>query len=152
MTSSQKPNQNTHDASGENAQVDAIIKQVDRLDNGEKHAVMQTLEMYSGPIPHPESLAQYDRIYPGAGKLIIDNGVAESQHRRQLETNSLTYTRNDRRRRDWMGFVIGVIGVFAGAWLIHEGHAVVGTALSGGTIVILVGMFLGADTSVTQHR
>lgn len=148
------PNPTTQDSSSPQVKADVaeIIQKVDKLDHEEKHAVMQTLEMYSGPIPHPEILAQYDKIDPGAAKLIIENGVKESEHRRSLERNSLTYTRNDRRRHDWMGFAIGVLGIAAGAWLIHEGHTVVGTALSGGTIVVLVGMFLGDSSNGSKDE
>lgn len=45
--------------------------------------------MYSGPIPAPHFLKEYDEMDPGAAKQIIDNGVEESHHRRQMESRIL---------------------------------------------------------------
>lgn len=51
-----------------------------------KDEIIAHLEMYRGPIPHPDILEGYQKLYPNAAKEIIDNGVDESKHRRKLET------------------------------------------------------------------
>ena len=65
-----------------------IIDQVKKLPISEEKQkdIIATMEMYSGPIPHPKILAGYQALYPDAVKEIIENGLDESRHRRQLET------------------------------------------------------------------
>lgn len=65
-----------------------IIDQVKKLPLSEKQQedIIATMEMYSGPIPHPKILAGYQALYPNAAKKIIENGLDESRHRRHLET------------------------------------------------------------------
>lgn len=48
------------------------------LPPAQQQMAMAKLEMYSGPIPHPDILKQYDEINPGAAQLIIKNGVKNS--------------------------------------------------------------------------
>lgn len=38
---------------------------------------------FRGPMPPPEHLAQYDRIVPGAGRLIVEEFQMNSQHARE---------------------------------------------------------------------
>lgn len=129
-----------------------IVDAVTKLDNQEQQQVIAKLDMYAGPIPHPDILARYEELDPGAAKKIIDNGVEESVHRRELEDKSMEYTRSDKRRRDWMGFIIGILGMAFSALLLHEGHPVVGSLFAGGSLVVLVGMFLGeSKASVTNE-
>ena len=46
--------------------------------------VHQTQE-YSGDIPHPDILAGFDRLVPGAAARLVDAALAETDHRRRLE-------------------------------------------------------------------
>lgn len=132
---------------GEQQSVDKVVDHVKRLPRNEQHQVMQKLEMFSGPIPAPHILKQYDEMDPGAAKQIIDNGVEESHHRRQMESKMLEMSRKRKIRRDWMGFVIGITSILVGAFLIYKDHYVVGTIFSGISILGLVGQFLGDDST-----
>lgn len=132
---------------GEQQSVDKVVDHVKRLPRNEQHQVMQKLEMFSGPIPAPHILKQYDEMDPGAAKQIIDNGVEESHHRRQMESKMLEMSRKRKIRRDWMGFVIGITSILVGAFLIYKDHYVVGTIFSGISILGLVGQFLGDDAT-----
>jgi uncharacterized membrane protein len=40
---------------------------------------------FEGPVPHPEILAGYDRISPGAASKIIEMARIQAEHRQQLE-------------------------------------------------------------------
>lgn len=123
-------------------QVDNVVDHIEKLPPKQQQMAMAKLEMYSGPIPHPDILEKYEKLYPGAAKSIIDNGVTESSHRRELEDKTIEYTRRDRKRRDWMGFIIGLVIIVVGALLIYLGHVVTGTILSGASALGLVGLFV----------
>lgn len=122
-----------------------------RLPQEEQHEVMQKLEMYSGPIPAPHILEQYDKMDPGAAKQIIDNGVEESHHRRQMESKILEDQKKTRFRRDWMGFLIGILSICVGGFLIYKDHYVVGSIFSGVSVLGLVGLFLGEQTDQQEE-
>jgi uncharacterized membrane protein len=68
-----------------------VIEAVKKSDIPEpkKEEVIATMEMYNGPIPHPDILAGFDKLDKGAAKKIIDNGIAESLHRRKMENRLL---------------------------------------------------------------
>lgn len=131
----------------------AVEEAVDRVRNlppKEQEMAISKLEMYSGPIPHPDILKKYNELDPGAAKLIIENGVEESRYRRELEDKALEYQRRDVKRRDIMGFTIGVMIISVGAFLIYKGHTVVGTVLSGVSAIGLVSLFIG-DSSQNEN-
>ena len=132
-------------------QVDEIVDHVKRLPEQQQQQTIAKLEMHSGPIPTPSILKEYDNLDPGAAKLIIENGVEESKHRRDMESKSLEYTRRDRKRRDWMGFSFGLVGIVFGGLLIQRGHTIPGTVFSGVSLAMLVGLFLGNPDEVINN-
>lgn len=42
-------------------------------------------KMWSGPLPSPSDLQDFDHVVPGSGAKIIDSFVDQGKHRRQLE-------------------------------------------------------------------
>lgn len=52
--------------------VDQVVDKVNKMPDDQKEITMSKLEMYSGPIPHPRYLEQYENLDPGAAKLIIE--------------------------------------------------------------------------------
>lgn len=129
-----------NDLQSSKVNVDEVIDSVKKLPREEQEMAISKLEMYSGPIPHPDILEKYDELDPGAAKLIIENGVKESEHRRKLEVQAMNYTAKDSKRREWMGFFLGIIIILVGALLIYLGHTITGTVLSG---ISAVSLFVG---------
>ena|SRR2546429_9443891 len=43
-------------------------------------------EVYSGALPHPKHLAEYDEIVPGYAKKILDKAMEQTDHRIDIET------------------------------------------------------------------
>jgi len=136
----------------DNNEVDATVGHIEKLAPKQRDKVISKLEMYSGPIPHPDILKKYNDIYSGAAQEIIDNGVEESVHRRSMESEYLKQDTIRKHRRDWMGFFIGIIGIVFGFYLLYLGHTVVGTIFSGGTLVTLVSVFASNSSSDTSEK
>lgn len=136
----------------EDQAVKKAVNHIERLPHEQQQLVMSKLEMYSGPIPHPDILKKYDEMDPGAAKQIIDNGVTESEHRRDLESKSLEYARRDRKRRDWMGLAVALAIILVGAFLIFLGHTITGTVLSGVSAIAMVGLFLDNDSKSSNSK
>lgn len=127
-------------------EVGEILDKVDRLGPEQKEQAMLTLEMHYGPIPHPEILKKYEELDKGAAKLIIENGVQESVHRREMEKSFFKKSERDKKRGQYLGFLIGTIVISGGVWLINGGHAITGTLLSGTSLLGLVGSFTSNES------
>ena len=131
-----------------------IIDQVKKLplSNDEKNNIIATIDMYSGPIPHPKILAGYEALDHGAAKEIIDNGIAESKHRRELET-----ARQKRRGRlAWVSMmilaIVCIMFMLGSFYLIMNNHKVIGSIFGGSSFLIFVGYFFNYIDKLTSNN
>lgn len=118
------------------------------------HLIVEKSEhRFSGPLPPPDLLRQYDAIVPDAANRIIAMAEGQAAHRRQLEDRATDAIiedtraeRLERKRGQFYGFTIGITGITAGALIVifanNSVGIIAGTALSGGTIVTLVSIFV----------
>lgn len=124
-------------------QLDPVLQNLPKVQREQVLAKITTViqtEVFSGPLPHPRHLAQYDQIIPnGAERIlqmterVIDHNIASSNDR---------VARDDKYRR--LGMVLGFIsfGVIIGAAV---GVGVYGhTVLSG---LLLASGVIGAVTA-----
>ena len=80
---------------------------------GQVAVTMSRQEYYSGPLPHPDILASYDRLVPGAAERMISLVEKQADHRMDLER---TVVRGDNRRAD-IGLVAGIVATFTAMFL-----------------------------------
>jgi len=97
---------------------------------------------YSGPIPPPDMLQQYDEIYPGLSKQIVDNAFSETTHRQGLEKDVVPHELSRLKRGQWFGFVIAILGIAAAVYLGAIGQTTVAAVLGGSTVLGLVTVFV----------
>lgn len=87
------------------------------------------LSTYSGPLPPPEHLAEYERIVPGAGKKMFEMVENEQRIRATVLEGGV---KNDRRRIDGAILLgIGVLGIAAFATYLGEPIIAVPLGLAG---------------------
>ncbi|EOA3017618.1 DUF2335 domain-containing protein [Enterococcus faecalis] len=123
-------------------EVEEILDDLPKIER-EKIESLIIRQSYSGPLPSPRLLKEFDEVEKGAAKKIIDNYLAESEHRRGLENKSLEYSARDVKMGAWFGFILGLIGLLGGfSVLLFTNHAIAGSILSGGSLVALVALFL----------
>jgi uncharacterized membrane protein len=107
---------------------------------------------FSGPIPPPELLKQYNDIIPDGANRILTMAEKQSAHRIELEK---TVIRGDDRRANLglvCGFVFGAIVVYLSYLLIRDGHDVAGATLGTADLVALVGTFIYGTRARRQER
>lgn len=111
-----------------------------------RSVVMQSMrlvaEQYSGPIPHHSHLKGYESVYPGAAKLIIDNAIEESVHRRKTNTLIITEGYAQQRRGQNYGLIVALSFLALSVLVILLGYPVAGTILGSVDLVALVGVFV----------
>lgn len=104
---------------------------------------------YSGPLPPATEFAHYEDVYPGAAKIILNMAVDEQTHRHALEqatTQSMisdsVLERREIKRSQWMAFVVVVLMVGTGGFLVYSGHPKAGSLITGATLVGVISAFL----------
>ncbi|MHC9533126.1 DUF2335 domain-containing protein [Dellaglioa sp. L3N] len=131
-----------------------ILDQVKNLpiSENEKEDIIATMEMYSGPIPHPKILAGYQALYPDAAEKIIENGLEESRHRRTLET-----ARQKRRGNlAWASMIIltivCVVFMIFSFELIMTGHTAIGSVFGAGSFLTFLGTLVNNVTILSGNN
>lgn len=131
----------------DNEEVVEVLDKLDRLDPEEKETVIATMEMYRGPIPHPNILEGYEKLHPGAAEKIINNGIGESEHRREMENKMLKQHSKEFSTKYYLAFILCIIFLLASFYLILEGHVITGSVFAGTSFLVTIGTFLGNNNT-----
>lgn len=103
---------------------------------------MQATVEYSGPMPSPQVMRGYAEIYPGAPEQLFAQFKAEQEHRHNWENNALEATKSERKRKDCLAALSGVLGIGFSCFLAYLGAhvasavVVVLLVLGGGAIML----------------
>ena len=97
---------------------------------------------YSGPLPPPVLLGQYDQVLPGCAERIVQLTEKQSSHRQELEALVIRANIRHRSVAMWLSFVVMLVFGYWGYSLILQGHSAVGL-----TQVILA-LLAPASTSI----
>lgn len=98
-------------------------------------AALVTQEHFSGPLPPPSILRQYDEVLPGAAERLIAMAEREQQFSHDIAKSSLQ-AEVDESRRGSRGALIVSISAFAASVLLGLVGAHVAAATVGGTTVV----------------
>ena len=100
---------------------------------GQQVQLNQFLARYSGPIPPPVVLKEYEEINPGLAEKIFLMAENEILHRQKLENEMLKadiaisnkileINSKEVKRGQYLGFLIGTVAIAAGAITSIMGH------------------------------
>jgi uncharacterized membrane protein len=103
-------------------------------------AVMVRQETFSGPLPPPEILGQYNEIVPGLADRIVKMAESQSSHRQKLESRVVWFDGIRTMFGLIFGLVVALAGIVGGAELILGGHSLTGLA----SILLPLGAIVGA--------
>lgn len=94
----------------------------------EQRIVQQSMQAFSGPLPPPAMLAQYNDILPNGAERIMQMAERQQEHRHSLEKRVVNSNTFDQRLGLCLGFIIMMSVAGAGVWLISSGRDAAGTA------------------------
>jgi uncharacterized membrane protein len=97
---------------------------------------------FSGPIPPPALLKQYDEISPGFADRILSQAESQSKHRQDLERHHLESGTKAELRGQIMAFVLAAGTILGGMYLILQDKEVLGGAAIIAAIASLAGVFV----------
>jgi uncharacterized membrane protein len=97
---------------------------------------------FSGPLPPPEMLRQYNEIAPGMAERIVAMAEEQSSHRRTLEKKVVFGNELRAHIGQWMAFAISLAGIGAGVYLIMHDKPTEGLVSIFGPLAAVVGIFI----------
>lgn len=106
-------------------------------------------EEFSGPLPHPRTLAEYDEALPGLAERLVTAWEEESRHRRSIELEAVGMDKKLVGNEVFLSrlgmasaFVLALVFLGAAVWLVLAGHEVAGTVLGSFDLVALASVFI----------
>jgi len=109
-------------------------------------------QSFSGPLPSPDILRQFNDVVPGAAERIIKMAEEQSAHRKELEKSVIN---SDITRSKWgqiLGFIIAISGLAVSAIVGVYGNAYAGGIIGVGTLASLVGVFMYGSKTRSKER
>ncbi len=107
------------------------------------------VKAYSGPVPSPEVLEQYEQIAPGFAERLLSMAEQEQAHRHECERRALEQNIENHQARNreiargqHYGLAIGLTAIAAGSALAFNGHGLPGGFIGTGGVIGLVVAFL----------
>jgi uncharacterized membrane protein len=97
---------------------------------------------WSGPLPPPAALDEFNRIVPGGAERIFAQFEAEGTHRRQLEQRQSRFVVRDVHVGQFLAGLFAMSGLAVSALAIYYDKPWAATIIGGGTIAPIVYAFL----------
>ncbi|MFH1187948.1 MAG: DUF2335 domain-containing protein [bacterium] len=107
---------------------------------------------FSGPLPHPFILQEYDKIIPGAAERILKMAEEQSKHRKTLEVKVIESDINNSKLGLIFGLIIGLAGIGGSVVASIYGRQIISGILGVGTIGSLVGVFVYGSQQRKNER
>src|SRR3989344_1868165 len=101
---------------------------------------MEVRTSFSGPLPPPEILRDYEHVLPGLADRVVRMAENQSVHRQRLESRVIWFDGIRSSLGLVFGLIIALAGIIAGAYLILSGNSTAGLA----SLIIPLGVIIGA--------
>lgn len=99
-------------------------------------------ESFSGPLPKPAILQEYEAVLSGAADRILRMAEKQAEHRQLLEKTVIFGDSKRANRGLWAGFIVALCALGGAVFLVYTGHGVYGAILGSVDIVSLASVFV----------
>jgi uncharacterized membrane protein len=113
-------------------------------------------EQYSGPLPPPRLLKEFEEAVPGSAGKILDNWRDEGLHRRQLEKDESQSARDGlltqlsyQARGQWCALTVALAGFGLAGYALQTGNPAAAAVISVTNLTGIVTIFL---TGVAKRK
>lgn len=110
------------------------------------------LEQYSGPIPPPDLLRQYDELIEGGAERIFNAFESQTRHRMGIESAVVFGNEGRANRGQWMAYSLALVILTLGSIMIFTGREEAGVAMITVDLVGLVAVFITSKRSQRLER
>jgi uncharacterized membrane protein len=108
--------------------------------------------MFAGPLPPPEAFQKYEAVLPGSAERILKMAEEQGTHRRSLESKALNEDTRGARRGQIFAFILTVLTIVAGTYLVATGKPITGTIMGGVGLAATAGVFVYGSRQRRQER
>lgn len=112
--------------------------------------------LHQGPLPDPLTLEQYNNVVPNAAERIVTVFEEQARHRHEIEKMQMadvqertaierTYADSETKlakRGLWCAFLLSILFLAGGVYLISNSHEVLGTIFGGAGAAPLISTFI----------
>lgn len=114
--------------------------------------ITATAQTFSGPLPPPALLKEYNATIPNGAERIIAMVEAQSKHRQELELKVVSSDIENSRTGLHYGLVIGLAAVFGGVVCALAGQQAAGSIIGGTGLTGLVSVFVYGSRQRRKER
>lgn len=124
--------------------IGVIADRFQREPNEEAKKVVQIVaeQSFSGPIPPPSMLREYNAVDEGLANRIVTMAETQQNHRQQLENKSVEAAIKTESRGQHYALIVSVLIIAGSMYLIGTGKEIAGSILAGGTLTGLAYIFI----------
>lgn len=112
------------------------------LESGKFQALVRHEMHFSGPLPPPDVIKNYDQILPGSAERIFAMAEKEQAFRHSAQNKATDGAINKDRRGQWMGFTITLIILVIASVFAWRGNTVFAGTLIGLDLIGLATVFV----------
>lgn len=122
--------------------------------SGNRGAVVRRTQAFAwtGPLPPPDILKEYDHLVPGAAERILTMAERQSEHRRSIEKVVINSGARNQNLGVVFGFIIALVVLVLAGYALYEGRSQTGTAIVVVTILSLAGVFVTGKYLTAHER
>jgi len=114
--------------------------------------IKRELSVFSGPLPPPEALAEYEKVFPGCAERIVSMAERQSDHRQSLERRVVySNTRNETVGQIIAG-ILSFVAIVGGIYLLANDKSASGFGLILIDAAALVGAFAFSRSQQGKER
>lgn len=142
------PKEDEHELKPDKASVidPAIETILEAVPDEKKEEVLKSIavvqqEIFSGPIPHPRLLAEYEKLMPGSTDRFMKMAEQQQLHRMKLEDAAVNSELKSNRLGQVFGFTLAAMVILAGIAMSFLGMPWFGVPLTVGMMAVLVALY-----------
>ncbi len=110
------------------------------------------VEQYSGPIPPPGMLADYEQVMPGSGDRILTMSEQQQIHRIKIQEILVNAAVQHEKLGMWRGFILALTIIASGTLVILSGFSLVGFAMVTAPAIAIATVFLSSSRDKPQTK
>lgn len=108
--------------------------------------------VFSGPLPLPDLIAEYDRIIPNGAERIMAMAERQSSHRETMEASVVRGNIASQTRGSYFAFILALVSILGGLFLIYSGRSAAGLASIIASVGALAGVFVYSKYEERKER
>lgn len=109
---------------------------------GSKVIEQTETQAYSGPIPLPAIMAQYNEIIPDAAERILVMAEKDATHQHAIEMKAIDCHARENRRGQYFGVVVTALAFITAGFALFLGHPTAAATIGSTTVVGLATAFV----------